>query len=50
MEDHASARVVHAEWLREGVLIKFADGKSALYPLSFLRSHLPWYEFDVPHE
>ena len=39
--------IFRAERLANGVFIEFTDGKSALYPASFLRSHLPWYMLDL---
>lgn len=41
------SRVI-AERLGNGVFIEFDDGKSALFPASFLSSHTPWYQIDVP--
>lgn len=36
-----SRRVCSAELFRNGVIITFADGKSALYPADLLYSFLP---------
>ena len=36
-------RIVRADPIGEGVFIEFADGKSALFPGSFLRAHYPWF-------
>ena len=36
-----------AEPLADGVFIEFSDGKSAFYPATFLRSHMPWYMLDL---
>ena len=39
--------IVSAQPLAAGLLVTFSHGKSALFPASFLRSHLPWYQFDL---
>ena len=39
---------MHVGHLDDGVFVEFADGKSALFPASFLSAHRPWYEIDVP--
>ena len=48
MTTASNNRVVEAEILGSGVFIEFADGKNALFPVSFLYAHCPWYRIDIP--
>lgn len=50
MKRTSDLEVSHVESLGGGVLVQFADGKGALFPASFLRTHLPWYELDLIEE
>lgn len=35
----AAAHINYAEWVREGVMVHFNDGRSVFYPVAFLYEH-----------
>ncbi len=50
MKNAGVLTVVATERLSKGVFVEFADGANALFPSTFLRAHLPWFQLDVLSE
>ncbi len=50
MTSETEPRVVAAKRIGDDAFIEFADGKSALFPASFLAAHRPWYAMELPHD